>query len=50
MDRKYNNGDELFDRVFENALNGIRVETLSGSEILTHEEWVNEHWDDLNPE
>jgi hypothetical protein len=46
--RKYEIGDEIFDRVFENSLNGIDPTTLTAREIKTQEKWVNENWDDLN--
>ncbi len=52
MDKKkgYKGGDETFDRVFVNALNGVDPETLSAAEILIHEEWIEENWEDLNSE
>jgi hypothetical protein len=46
--RTYQTGDENFDRVFENALNGISPDDLTDEERDTHELWVNENWDDLN--
>ena len=46
--RTYNTGDESFDRVFENSLNGIDPDTLTEDEMETHERWVNDNWDDLN--
>ena len=46
--RHYQNGDTVFDRVFENSLNGIDPETLSEHEIEIQEKYLNENWDDLN--
>lgn len=46
--RTYKSGDENFDRVFVNSLNGIDPATLTPDEIKTQEQWVNENWDDLN--
>ena len=43
----YNTGNELFDRVFENSLNDINPEALTKDEIETHENWVNENWNEL---
>ena len=46
--RTYNTGDEEFDRVFENSLNGVDPDTLTDEEITTQEKYVNDNWDDLN--
>jgi hypothetical protein len=48
--RTYGTGDETFDVVFLNSLNGIDPETLSEDEIATQEKWVNDNWDELNNE
>ena len=45
--RTYGTGDEEFDTVFENSLNGIDSETLTEDEIEIQENWVNNNWDDL---
>lgn len=46
--RSYGTGDEEFDRVFENSLNGVDPDTLSDDETATQEKYVNDNWDDLN--
>jgi hypothetical protein len=46
--KTYGTGDEEFDRVFENSLNGIDPKTLTPAEIKKQERWVNDNWDDLN--
>ena len=43
----YGAGDEEFDRLFENSLNGIDPNDLTDEEIEIQEKWVNENWDDL---
>jgi hypothetical protein len=48
--RTYKTGDAEFDLVFENSLNSIDPNTLTKQEIEVQEKWVNENWDDLNPE
>jgi len=45
--KTYQNGDELFDTVFENSLNGVDPETLTEKEIKLQEKWVNENWEEL---
>jgi len=45
---EYGHEEELFDRVCENALNGINSENLSDEELETHRKWVNDNWDNLN--
>ena len=46
--RTYGTGDEMFDSVFENSLNGIDPSTLTPAEIKKQEKYVNDNWDDLN--
>lgn len=46
--RTYGTGDESFDRVFENSLNGIDPATLTPVEIKKQEKYVNDNWDSLN--
>ena len=42
--------DELFNRVCINAINGIDVKSLSKTDFITHQKWVEDNWDDLNAE
>ena len=39
---------ENFDRVAENALNGIDPASLSAEEMQAHRQWVAANWDELN--
>ena len=48
--RRYDDGDEEFDRVFENSLNGIDPTTLTEEEIAIQEKWIADNWKDLNQE
>ena len=48
--RRYDDGDENFDRVFINSLNGIDPATLNETKIKIQERWVNKNWTDITPE
>jgi hypothetical protein len=45
---EYGHDEQLFERVCENALNGIDSETLTPEEMVEHRAWVAENWDSLN--
>ena len=46
-DEYYGHEAELFDKVCENALNGIDPEKLSDREWAIHRKWVADNWTDL---
>jgi hypothetical protein len=48
MKNEFGYDSEKFDRVCENALNGIDPETLTEEEVEIHRKWVADHWYDLN--
>jgi predicted HicB family RNase H-like nuclease len=48
MENEYGYDSETFDRVCDNALNGIDPETLTDEEVEIHRQWVADNWADLN--
>jgi len=48
MMNEYGYEDEKFDRVCENALNGVDPVSLTDEEMVFHRRWVAEHWEELN--
>jgi hypothetical protein len=45
---KYKTGDQEYDRIFENSLNGINPDDLTDEEVEKQERWIEENWEELN--